>query len=96
MKFTPSERFSYNNVGFIVLGLIVEQITGMNFQTYIEENIFRACGMVDSGYFRLDQLPDRTAYGYLDHCSTWKTNIYSMPMGARLQPFMIWKRSGMY
>ncbi|UVI29200.1 serine hydrolase domain-containing protein [Paenibacillus spongiae] len=80
MKFTPGERFSYSNAGFILLGLIVEHIAGTTFQQYVEDHIFNVCGMKDSGYFRLDQLPERTAWGYIDSGSTWRTNMYSIPI----------------
>jgi len=37
--------------------------------------------MVDSGYYRMDQLPERTAIGYIDNDdATWKTNFYSLPI----------------
>ncbi len=80
MKFAPGERFAYSNAGFIVLGLIVEHLTGKTFTDYIEEHIFRACGMEDSAYYRLDQLPDRTAIGYIENDEGWRTNIYSLPI----------------
>ncbi|SDX35914.1 CubicO group peptidase, beta-lactamase class C family [Marininema mesophilum] len=82
MKFNPGEKFSYSNAGFILLGLIVEQVTGTPFTQYVEENIFRVSGMDDSGYYRLDQLPARTALGYIDdeENQSWKTNIYSVPI----------------
>ncbi|GAA0315309.1 serine hydrolase [Bacillus carboniphilus] len=82
MMFKPGDKFHYNNAAFIILGLVVEQQSGMNFTQYIEENIFKPCGMVDSGYFSLDQLPGNTALGYIDDEETgnWKTNIYSIPI----------------
>ncbi|MDQ6421190.1 serine hydrolase domain-containing protein [Paenibacillus sp. LHD-117] len=80
MKCSPGERFSYCNAGFIILGLIVEQLTGSTFQEYVQENIFKLAGMNDSGYFRLDQLPERTAVGYIDDGLTWRSNIYSIPV----------------
>jgi len=82
MKFAPGERFAYSNAGFIVLGLIVEQQTGMPFPAYVETQIFAPCGMADSGYFALDQLPARTAYGYIENTAdqTWRTNIYAVPI----------------
>ncbi|PMB02624.1 penicillin-binding protein [Fischerella thermalis CCMEE 5273] len=81
MKFKPGDRFSYSNSGFILLGLIVEQLTGMTFAKYVEEHIFRICGMSESGYFRMDQLPERTAWGYIDdETGKWRTNIYSLPI----------------
>jgi len=82
MQFTPGDKFNYNNAGFIVLGLIVEQQTGMSFTEYVEQNIFLPCGMCSSGYFPLDKLPQNAAYGYIENESdgSWKTNIYSVPV----------------
>lgn len=80
MKFEPGTKFSYSNAGFIVLGLIVEKLSGVSFIEYVQENIFQACGMIDSGYFRMDQLPERTALGYVGNDDNWKTNIYSIPI----------------
>ncbi|UHA73685.1 serine hydrolase domain-containing protein [Paenibacillus sp. 481] len=82
MMFKPGERFHYNNAGFILLGLIIEQRTGLAFSQYIKEHIFAPCGMDDSGYFSLDRLPQRTAIGYIDNeeDGTWRTNVYSLPI----------------
>jgi CubicO group peptidase (beta-lactamase class C family) len=82
MMFKPGERFHYNNAGFILLGLIIEQQTGFSFIKYMEENIFKPCNMNCSGYFALDQLPKNTAVGYIDNKNegTWKTNTYAIPI----------------
>jgi CubicO group peptidase (beta-lactamase class C family) len=82
MKFHPGDKFNYSNAGFILLGLIIEQQSGMNFTEYIEKNIFEPCGMKESGYFSLDKLPRNTAYGYIENeiDGTWRTNIYSIPI----------------
>ncbi len=81
MKSAPGQQFHYNNAAFIVLGLIVEQYTGITFTTYVEEHIFKRCGMQDSGYFKTDQLPRNTATGYIDaDDGTWTSNIFSIPV----------------
>ncbi|MDM5453786.1 serine hydrolase domain-containing protein [Peribacillus simplex] len=81
MMFEPGERFHYNNAGYIVLGLIVEEQTGLEFSEYIEKNIFLPCGMKDSGYFSMDKLPKNTALGYINEKNgTWRTNVYSLPV----------------
>lgn len=80
MKLKVGERFHYNNAGYILLGLIVEQASQLNFTEYVEANIFRIAGMEESGYFEFDALPSSTAIGYIDYPNgTWKTNIYSLP-----------------
>ena len=80
-KFIPGEKFYYNNAGYIVLGLIVEKVSGMVFTDYIQQNILDRAGMQNSGYFALDALPAKTAIGYIDReDGTWKTNTYSLPV----------------
>lgn len=81
MKSAPGEKFAYNNSGYIVLGLIVEQASGMAFPDYVQRHIFDPCGMRDSGYFRTDRLPANTATGYIrDADGGWRSNIYAVPI----------------
>lgn len=79
--FQPGERFHYHNAGYILLGLIVEELTGLEFTEYIDKNIFLPCEMKNSGYFSMDQLPKNTALGYIDEENgAWRTNVYSLPI----------------
>ncbi|MFJ8064393.1 serine hydrolase domain-containing protein [Psychrobacillus sp. NPDC096426] len=81
MKFNPGEKFLYNNAGFIVLGLIIEQVSGLEFKDYVQQHVFEKAEMKDSGYFALDSLPGKTATGYIEHeDGSWKTNMYSIPI----------------
>jgi len=81
MKAEVGRSFHYNNAGYILLGLMVEEISGISFCEYIEKNIFHKAGMKNSGYFSFDTLPRNTALGYIDHQDgTWRTNIYSLPV----------------
>ncbi|MEK5080630.1 serine hydrolase [Solibacillus sp. FSL W7-1436] len=81
MKLAVGERFHYNNAGYILLGLVVEQVSGKHFDEYMTEKIFNRAGMEHSGYFELDALPSNTALGYIEkEDGSWKTNIYSVPV----------------
>ncbi|WP_114351814.1 serine hydrolase domain-containing protein [Saliterribacillus persicus] len=81
MKLKAGERFHYNNAGYILLGLIVERASKLEFSKYIEENIFKKAQMYNSGYFEFDSLPKHTALGYIALPNgKWKTNIYSLPV----------------
>ncbi|MFI8686985.1 serine hydrolase domain-containing protein [Rossellomorea sp. NPDC077527] len=81
MKFPPGESFHYNNAGYIILGLIIERLSGMSVQEYIEKHIFIPANMNGSGYFLLDRLPRNTAIGYIEEKdNTWRTNSYSIPI----------------
>lgn len=80
MKELPGSVFRYNNSGYILLGLIIEQATDMRFSDYVEKYILAASDMKDSGYFELDALPARTAIGYIQNeDGSWRTNIFSVP-----------------
>lgn len=80
MKFLPGERFSYCNSGFILLAAIVHQVSGMPYTGFIEEYIFKAIGMNNSGFFELNRLPENTAIGYVEDDNGWRTNIYNLPI----------------
>ena len=80
MKFNPGERFSYSNGGFILLGIVIEEISGTSYTDFIQENIFESCEMNDSGFFAMDRLPERTAFGYIDGEDGWRTNIFNLPI----------------
>src|SRR5438093_4068742 len=45
----PGERFSYTNSGYLVLGHIIQKLTGQSYETFIRENIFLPLGMKDTG-----------------------------------------------
>lgn len=80
MKFPPGASFSYSNGGYILLGVVIEAVTGLPYQRYVEQAIFQAIGMERSGFFAFNQLPDQTAFGYIEAADGWRTNIYNLPI----------------
>jgi CubicO group peptidase (beta-lactamase class C family) len=80
MKLSVGSKFHYNNAGYIILGLVVEQASGLPFSKYVEQFIFGEVGISDSGYFSMDALPERAALGYIEEPEeNYRTNIYSLP-----------------
>ncbi|MGD9143303.1 MAG: serine hydrolase domain-containing protein, partial [Dehalococcoidia bacterium] len=80
-KYSPGERFSYSNGGYIFLGIIIEHITGQLYRDYIQESVFDPASMNDSGYFAFDELPENTAYGYKkSRGGIPETNINNLPI----------------
>lgn len=63
-NFTPGTFWGYSNTGYILLGYIVEQITGETYGDYIQNKIFQKAGMNNSGLFRQDAVISQRAYGY--------------------------------
>lgn len=81
--FDPGSQFAYNNGGYVLLGLIIEKVTGRSFSDYIMENIVNKIGMTNTGFYRMDMLPANTALGYIplnEEETEWKTNIFSIPV----------------
>ena len=80
MMYPKGSKFQYNNTGYILLAMIMEKITGMDFDVYLKQNVFDKCGMHDTGYFAFDRLPSRCAnsYIYCPKTEDFRTNIYSV------------------
>ena len=80
-KFTPGDRYSYSNGGYIFLGIILEKITGQLYRDYIHKKVFVPAGITDSGFFSFTRLPENTAWGYKPNKDgTFDTNIYNLPI----------------
>lgn len=64
MQFEPGTKWQYSNTGFLVLGKIIEILSGQNYFDYIRENIYRKAGMTDSDSYDLDRVNPNLAVGY--------------------------------
>lgn len=53
IAFAPGERFAYSNYGYILLGAIVEAVSGQDYFAYVREHIYQPAGMTAS-----DSLPE--------------------------------------
>jgi len=80
MKFPPGAMFSYSNGGYILLGVILEEVTGEPYARCVERMVLRPAGMSRSGFFRFDDLPEETALGYIETATGWKTNAGVLPV----------------
>lgn len=50
LDFEPDTKLEYSNTNYFLLGLIVEQVSGQHYQSFIRENIFEPLGMTGSGF----------------------------------------------
>jgi CubicO group peptidase (beta-lactamase class C family) len=64
LAFEPGSRNAYSNAGYVVLGLLIERLSGQDYYTYVREHIFQPAGMTRTGSFAVDSLPANTAIGY--------------------------------
>lgn len=82
-EFAPGTKWSYSNYGFILLGAIVESVSGISYYDYVRKNIFGPAGMTST-----DSLPEKEvaaklsanlAKGYLGQPGAWKDNVAMLP-----------------
>lgn len=63
-EFVPGEKMSYSNSGYLLLGYLVEKISGQSYAEFVEEHIFKPLGMKDSGYDSNSTVIPHRASGY--------------------------------
>lgn len=62
--FSPGEKYSYDNSGYVLLGYIVEKVTGQSYTSYLQKTFFDPLGMTSTGVYHKG-LPTRgEAFGY--------------------------------
>jgi CubicO group peptidase (beta-lactamase class C family) len=86
LEFEPGTQRRYSNGGYIVLGAIIEALSGQDYYTYVREHIFKPAGMKNSDSYELDALPADVATGYTRRASAdgredavRRSNIYTAP-----------------
>jgi CubicO group peptidase (beta-lactamase class C family) len=79
--FEPGSRYAYSNYGMVVLGAVIERVTGMSYYDYVEANIYRPAGMTRTGSEpESEPVADRSV-GYMraPGASGWVRNTDTLP-----------------
>lgn len=63
-RFEPGARYEYSNAGFIVLGAIVEKVSGQRYDDYVREHVFAPAGMTETAMYEINQVVPNLAVGY--------------------------------
>ena len=84
LDFEPGSRKQYSNGGYVVLGAIIEQASGMDYYTYVRQNIFVPAGMNATDSYEKDSDMADLAVGYTKHggdekTPVWKPNYDKLP-----------------
>jgi CubicO group peptidase (beta-lactamase class C family) len=66
LKFAPGLKYSYSNVGYSLLGIIIEQVSGQSYESFLKAHLFDPSGADETGYNLLkgSAFQDRVAVGY--------------------------------
>lgn len=77
------EKHQYNGASYILLGLIIEKLSGVSYFDYVRRHVFAKANMSRSDFLALDGVDDEVAEGHIpitdedENITGWKTNIYS-------------------
>lgn len=75
LEFQPGEKWRYSNSGYILLGYIIEQVSGQSYEDFLRESIFIPLNLRDTGY---DHNSISLAVGYPDRRSTQPAEFIDM------------------
>jgi CubicO group peptidase (beta-lactamase class C family) len=64
LEFAPGEKMNYSNSGYVLLGYLIEKISGKTYAQFLQENIFAPLSMTGSGYDSHSAVLARRAAGY--------------------------------
>lgn len=79
LEFEPGEKQRYSNAGYLLLGLVIEKVTGRPYHEYVRERIFAPAGMTDTEAYPVDAATPNRATGYARDGNTWTDNRGSLP-----------------
>lgn len=64
LDFKPGEDWKYSNSGYVLLGHVVEKVSGQSYESFLRENIFEPLKMTSTGYDHTAEIVRRRARGY--------------------------------
>jgi CubicO group peptidase (beta-lactamase class C family) len=83
LQFEPGTQRKYSNGGYIVLGAVIEKITGESYYDYVRQNIFHPLGMENTDFYEVDAVVANRASGYTKRDEVeradWRENVYLQP-----------------
>ena len=81
LAFEPGSRWAYSNYGYVLLGAIIEKVSGKSYYDYVRDHVYRPAGMTSTGSEPEDEKVDRRATGYTKASGTrtWAPNAETLP-----------------
>jgi D-alanyl-D-alanine carboxypeptidase len=64
LSFPPGDKFQYSNSGYMVLGAIIEKLSGQDYYSYVQEHVYKPAGMSETGFYEPGQETPNLAIGY--------------------------------
>lgn len=71
LAFAPGTGYEYSNVGYSLLGILVEQVSGMNYDAFLQKHLFAPAAMKTAGYTNPAADYSLLTHGYLADGTDW-------------------------
>ena len=80
LAFEPGSKWDYSNYGFVLLGRVIERVSGMSYYEYVAKHIYAPAGMTSSGSDPEDSVVKNRSIGYMRAGGTqWQPNTNTLP-----------------
>jgi CubicO group peptidase (beta-lactamase class C family) len=81
VKFAPGSKWEYSNYGFLLLGVIVQKVSGQDYYDYVRQHVFLPAGMTLTDSLPEEQTVAKRSVGYTkeDGSETWAPNTNTLP-----------------
>lgn len=76
LEFEPGAKYNYDNTGYILLGYVIEKVSGETYADYLAKHIFTPLGMKDTGYDVSGVILRHRASGYQGSKEGWRNADY--------------------
>ena len=81
IRFEPGSKWEYSNTGMLVIGKVIEIVSGQTYFEYVRDNIYKPAGMTNTDAYELDRVNPNLAVGYdkryTDTGIEWGNNVFS-------------------
>jgi D-alanyl-D-alanine carboxypeptidase len=79
LRFEPGSKWEYSNYGFLLLGIVVQKVSGTSYFDYVRTHIFRRAHMRDTDSLpESESVPNRSV-GYMRKNGGWVSNVDTLP-----------------
>lgn len=82
LLFAPGSQRRYSNGGYVVLGAVIEKVTGRSYYDVVRTQVFAPAGMTDTDSYEVDVPVPNLATGYTREGGRdegWRSNVYTKP-----------------
>lgn len=79
LEFEPGSKWSYSNYGFLLLGLVIEKVSGQSYYDYVREHVYKPAGMSSTDSQPEEETVADRSIGYMRREAGWQPNTDTLP-----------------